>query len=264
MNRPWLLLTLLAASLPHLPAQELNRAAVAGRGEDESAVLRGAGLFAARCAACHGPEAKGTAAGADLIRSVPVRDDEKGERIAPLLRTAHPAGDLPALTGAQTGDLVAWLHVQVYAAANRDTYRFLNILTGDPKQGERFFSGAGKCATCHSVTGDLAGIGARFDPAVLQSMWMNPLRGRRGARSSAALTVTVTPAGGASVSGPLLHLDEFNVALRDASGAYRSFALDGDATRVEVHDPLQAHFDLYRTLTDADMHNVTAYLATLQ
>jgi hypothetical protein len=33
---------------------------------------------------------------------------------------------------------------------------------------------------------------------------------------------------------------------------------------VEIHDPLQPHFDLYRRLTDADIHNVTAYLATIK
>jgi hypothetical protein len=52
--------------------------------------------------------------------------------------------------------------------------------------------------------------------------------------------------------------------LRDSSGAYRSFALDNGVPRVEVHDPLQAHFDLYPHLTDADIHNMTAYLATLK
>ena len=30
-------------------------------------------------------------------------------------------------------------------------------LVGDAKAGETYFNGAGKCATCHSVTGDLDG-----------------------------------------------------------------------------------------------------------
>jgi hypothetical protein len=33
---------------------------------------------------------------------------------------------------------------------------------------------------------------------------------------------------------------------------------------VEVHDPLQAHTDMLRKYTDTDIHNVTAYLATLK
>ena len=34
--------------------------------------------------------------------------------------------------------------------------------------------------------------------------------------------------------------------------------------KVEIHDPLQAHTDLLGKYTDADIHNVTAYLVTLK
>ena len=63
---------------------------------------------------------------------------------------------------------------------------------------------------------------------------------------------------------PTRDLDDFNVALIDSSGEYRSFAREGDTPRVETHDPLQAHFDMLRKYTDADMHNLTAYLVTLK
>ena len=33
---------------------------------------------------------------------------------------------------------------------------------------------------------------------------------------------------------------------------------------MEVHDPLAAHAELLRQYTDADMHNVLAYLVTLK
>ena len=33
---------------------------------------------------------------------------------------------------------------------------------------------------------------------------------------------------------------------------------------MEVHDPLKAHTDMLRKYTDADIHNVTAYLVTLK
>lgn len=257
-----LLLALAAAA----PAQEPNRAAIAGSKEDEDSVDRGATLFAARCATCHGPAAKGTTPATDLIRSTLVRDDEKGELIAPVLREGRPAAGMPrpALTAAQIEDLTSWLHVQIYAAANRDTYAFLNILTGDAKQGERYFNGEGHCNSCHSPTGDLTGIGAKYDPPVLQSVWLNPSRTRGKAASKAARTATVTPLTGPPLSGVLEHLDEFNLVLRDAAGALHSFTLDGDTPHVEIEDPLQPHFALYRKLTDADIHNMTAYLATLQ
>ena len=37
-----------------------------------------------------------------------------------------------------------------------------------------------------------------------------------------------------------------------------------DRTKVEITDPLAAHKALLSTLTDKDMHDVTAFLATLK
>jgi cytochrome c oxidase cbb3-type subunit 3 len=258
------MLALVTAAACQAFAQAPSRAAMAGSGEDEGAVERGGAVFAAQCAACHGAGARGLTPATDLIRSTLVRTDEKGDRIRPVLSAGHPKQNAVTLTQGQTGDVIAWLHVQIYGAANRGTYEFLNILTGDPGQGRQFFQGEGGCASCHSPTGDLAGIGEKYDPPVLQSIWLNPRR-RRGAEAArTARTVTVTPRSGSAVSGTLERLDEFNLVLRDSNGAYRSFALDNDEPRVEVHDPLQPHFDLYRRLTDAQIHNMTAYLASLK
>jgi cytochrome c oxidase cbb3-type subunit 3 len=47
-------------------------------------------------------------------------------------------------------------------------------------------------------------------------------------------------------------------------GSRRSIARDGDVPKVEVHDPYEAHKKLVPTLTDNDMHDVTAFLATVK
>ena len=70
-------------------------------------------------------------------------------------------------------------------------------------------------------------------------------------------------ASGQTVSGTLEYLDDFDVALRDASGDYHSFSRDAHL-KVEVHDPLAAHAELLKKYTDADMHNLLAYLVTLK
>jgi cytochrome c oxidase cbb3-type subunit III len=50
-----------------------------------------------------------------------------------------------------------------------------------------------------------------------------------------------------------------------ADGDRRSISLEsGEAHKVEIHDPLDAHRQLARNLSDKDMHNVTAYLATIK
>ena len=54
------------------------------------------------------------------------------------------------------------------------------------------------------------------------------------------------------------------IALRTADGAERSFRRNGDVPKVEIRDPRDAHRKLWPTLSDSDMHNVTAYLVTLK
>ena len=246
-----------------------SAAAIAGSKEDPAAYARGAKLYATHCAGCHGPTAKGGPGAPDLVRSLLVLDDEKGILIAPVLREGRPDKGMPKpnLTEPQISDIVAWLHVQTYQAGHRGTYVFQNVVTGDAKKGEAFFGA--HCSSCHSATGDLAGIGRRYDPFSLQGRWLQPRGGRGRGRGGPApkateTTATVTLPGGKSVTGKLEHIDDFNIALRQADGEYRSFAREGDSPRVEVHDPLKAHNELLHTLTDRDIHNVTAYLVTLK
>ena len=57
----------------------------------------------------------------------------------------------------------------------------------------------------------------------------------------------------------------FTKRLRDDSGAYHSWVYDDvQGIRVEVHDPLEQHLKLLRQYSDADMHNILAYLETLK
>jgi mono/diheme cytochrome c family protein len=239
-------------------------AAITGSKEDPAAFERGAKAYAANCAGCHGAAARGTPGAPDLVRSLLVLDDEKGILIAPVLRNGRPEDGMPKpnLTEQQVSDIVAWLHVQTYAAGHRGTYAFQDVLTGDAKKGEAYFKTT--CAGCHSASGDLKGIGARFDSFTLQARWLQP-RGRGGSPSAKGqTTVTVTLASGEKITGALEHIDDFTVSLRDVSGEYRSFTRTGATPKVEVHDPLRPHVDLLRKYSDPDIHNVTAYLVTLK
>ena len=75
-------------------------------------------------------------------------------------------------------------------------------------------------------------------------------------------TATVPLANGVTISGKVMHVDEFDIAIRDGDGQYRSWPRR--SVKVEVRDPLQGHLDLMTKYTDADVHNVFAYLETLQ
>jgi cytochrome c oxidase cbb3-type subunit 3 len=235
---------------------------------DQATLDRGKKEFVSNCGFCHGPSAKGGEGGPDLLRSELVLDDVDGKDIAPVVLNGRPDKGMPkfALTGGQVSDIVAFLHEGIRAAAQRDTYKVLNIVTGNAKAGDAWFNGAGTCHNCHSVRGDLKGIGAKYDPVALQSRIVMPRgRGRGSAGDDAsALTVTVTLPSSQVFSGKLARIDDFTVCLIDSNGDYRSFTRNGDTPRVEVHDPLKAHMDLLIKYTDADIHNLTAYLVTLK
>ena len=79
-----------------------------------------------------------------------------------------------------------------------------------------------------------------------------------------AVTVTVTLPSGEKVEGRLVRIDDFLVSLSQADGTIRSFTRTGARPRVEVKDPLEPHRALLSVLTDKDMHDVTAFLATLK
>jgi len=255
-------LTLATSALPFAQPQPFDPAAV-GRGEK---------LLAAQCGFCHGANARGGSGGPDLLRSPIVLEDENGKELGEFLRAGRPDKGMPRFDLAQpdVSDLSAFLQSRIDAASNRGGYKILDIVSGDPKAGEAYFNGAGGCKACHSPTGDLKGIGSKYDPVALQSRFLMP-RGRRGAGrgaiaapESTAITVTVTPPGGQPMTGVLVRLTDFDVTLRDPSGTTRSWLRDGDTPKVVVTDPLKPHLDLLPKWTDADMHNMTAYLVTLK
>jgi cytochrome c oxidase cbb3-type subunit III len=242
---------------------------------DQAAVDRGQPLLVEHCGFCHGANARGGSGGPDLTRSVVVQEDEGGKQLGAFLRVGRPDRGMPKfdMPDAQVADLAAFLHAAIYLNANRRLYKILDIIVGDPKAGQAYFNGAGRCGTCHSPSGDLKGVGAKYEPATLQGRLLMP-RGRTGGPSApsgplyldpTAIKVTVTLASGESASGGLVRLTDFDVTLYDAAASrVRSFLRNGDVPKVVVTDPLQAHMDQLPKWTDAEMHNMTAYLASLK
>jgi mono/diheme cytochrome c family protein len=235
---------------------------------DPAARERGKTAFGAACGFCHGQNARGGEGGPDLLHSVIVLQDEGGKDLGEFLQKGRPEKGMPAFTGmpqTQSADIATFLHAEVLAAITQRTVQ-INIVTGDAKAGEAFFYGEGKCSSCHSVTGDLKGIGAKYDAITLQDKAMMPRGGTGfgGAAPGPKQTVNVTLPSGESYSGTLERITMFAVTLRDASGTRRTFSRNGDIPKVEVKDPLQGHFDNLLKITDKQMHDTTAYLVTLQ
>jgi cytochrome c oxidase cbb3-type subunit III len=237
-----------------------------GPAPDAAASARGEKIYAPTCGFCHGDKARG-AEGPNLVRSVVVLDDEKGELIGPVISQGRPDKGMPAFpsfTKDQLYDLAEYLHMQVELVANRGIYKHLNVVTGDAKAGEAYFNGAGGCKSCHSPTGDLAKIGARYQPEQLQTrfIWPGGGGGGRGAGGGAPQKVTVTLPSGETVVGALRRMDDFDISISDSKGNYRSWSRE--TVKVQLEDKLAGHRELLDKYTDKDMHDLTAYLVTLK
>lgn len=240
---------------------------------DQMAVDRGSSQFVSQCGFCHGSNARGGSSGPGLTRSELVQDDEGGRELGAFLRVGRPDKGMPAfqLTPDQVSDIATFLHAAIFLNANRRLYQILDIIVGDPKAGEAYFAGAGRCATCHSPSGDLKGVGAKYDPVTLQGRMLMP-RGGRGAGPPQpayldrnATRATITLPSRQTVSGVLVRLTDFDITLYDPqTSQIRSWLRNGDVPKVDVVDPLQAHIDMWTRWTDDDMHNMTAYLASLK
>jgi len=224
-------------------------------------VRAGEQRFAAQCAFCHARDTLGTDTGPDLTRSVFVAQDLRGDKIGPLIKAGRPEKGMPAidLSDAEIAAVVAYIHDQKVKMnaenGSRRNVELSQLQTGNAEAGTRYF--AANCASCHSATGDLKGVGTRFQGLALLQRMLNPTG--RGA-TPAKVTVQASPS--EIVLGSLVSRDEFTLVVNDAAGMRRSF--DARTTKFSVEDKLAAHFEQLGKYTDADMHNVLAYLQTLK
>jgi cytochrome c oxidase cbb3-type subunit 3 len=60
----------------------------------------------------------------------------------------------------------------------------------------------------------------------------------------------------------VVHEDEFNIGITAQDGWYRCWPKN--EVKIETKDPLEAHRELMNKYTDADVHNLFAYLETLK
>jgi cytochrome c oxidase cbb3-type subunit 3 len=255
------------------PAQQRDPA-------DPAIVAKGRAVYDLECRSCHGADLRGgERGGPNLLRVGRVLNDREGELIQPLLVGSHKTRLSPSgISPDDVKALAAYIHSVLATAPGQGAPPppakplQLNVLVGDAAAGERFF--AARCASCHSVTGDLRGIGARdLGPAQLQNLWVAGGRGGGGGRGAKPMaqappmttrretTVVVTLPAGQKYEGRLERIDDFMVTLTQADGTPRSFRRNGDVPKVDVRDPLEAHRNLLPIYTDKDIHDVTAYLA---
>jgi len=240
----------------------------------QDVLARGKALYETNCASCHAPDLRGSATGVSLLRSLPSLSDQHGELIG-----AEVAKHKPRLTLVEPDTVAVAEYIHSILATTggqgsppgrNPTGLNLNILVGDANAGQAYFTKV--CASCHSVTGDLKGLAAKYpDPRSLQNAWVagandsNPFGGRGG--GGAGNPVTVTMPDGHKLQGKLVRKDDFIVVLTLPDGTRKAIARNDGVPKVDVRDPNEAHKKMVLALDDPEnknMHDVTAYLATLK
>jgi cytochrome c oxidase cbb3-type subunit 3 len=230
-------------------------------------VREGEVRFGSQCGFCHGKDAAGGESGPDLTRAELVAQDSHGDKLSPVIRAGRPNNGMPAFPGLTPGELnavVAFLHTQMDKFAQlgggRRSVEPADLATGNAAAGREYFQGAGKCASCHSATGDLAGVGGKYQGLNLLRRMLYPTGIGPGAGPAA--TATFTLASGQSIVAPVIGEDDFSVTVLDPLGARQTY--QRSAVKLRINDPLAAHFEQLGKYTDADMHNVYAYLESLK
>src|SRR3954451_21581865 len=182
---------------------------------DPAVIARGKTLFEINCRLCHGADLRGgDMGGVNLLRSNLVLTDQHGELILPVVHGGRqtpgmpPMPPFPQIPDDDVKALAEYIHSVAATMRGQGNpppgteLTVLNILVGDANAGKTYF--AAKCSSCHSATGDLAGVASRIDdPVQLQNAWVagggrggGRGRGGRGAGGRGAtgreVTVTVT------------------------------------------------------------------------
>jgi cytochrome c oxidase cbb3-type subunit 3 len=263
-----------------------GRGAIAGRSPDrfsqfirplasQDVLLRGKSLYDANCVSCHAADMRGMAGkGNNLLRSAVAMDDQHGELVIASLAKHSPPITLVQTDGVAVSEYIhsvlATMGAQGSPPGRNPVGLHLNLLVGDPQAGKAYFDT--HCASCHSITGDLKGIGAKYDedPAGLQNAWVaGGAGGGRGGRGGGGggRKAIVTLQNGQKIEGTLVREDDFLVVLTLADGTRRAMSIENGWPKVDVADPQAAHKKMILDLDDPhdkNMHDVTAYLATLK
>jgi len=261
---------------------------------DPAAVARGTVLYEKilNCAACHGLTGRGGPSnGSDLTLSALAMQSDNGLALAAFIRVGRPEKGMPPvgtpLTEQDAADLSAKLRslgfaaAPVAAGAGRGgpplpaalAGQNLSIIVGDPVLGKRYFEGSvGKCSTCHAVRDgeaksatSLAHIATKYaDPKLMQNAMLINRGLNWSPRTNRDVTATITYADGRILKGYLTSVSDFKVVIRDDTERETEIVRKDGDPKVVLTDRLQHHLDLLAIYMDNDVHNLTAYLATLK
>jgi len=253
MSRLVLVAVFVSASIIALAAQDLPAAnPLAG---DAAAILGGTGLYRARCADCHGMDARG-------VRAPDLTSVWAAGRTDPALhrtiRNGIPGTQMPAINPRSTDEDI-WkilAYLKTLATPAPEPAR------GNAENGARIFRAA--CAGCHRIDGEGGRLGpdlSRVGVTRTRAAMTRQIRGASEDFINGYEPVTLTMANGQTVRGVKKNEDLFSVQIMDTRERIQGY-VKGDLRAFQ--NETKSAMPVYgpERLNQSDLDDLLAYLMT--
>ncbi|MEQ1869647.1 MAG: c-type cytochrome [Vicinamibacterales bacterium] len=220
------------------------------------AAQTGMGLFRARCADCHGMDARGVR-GPDLTQVWASGRSDEG--LFRTVRQGVPGTEMPAARG--TDDEIWKLLAYVKTLASPVA---TGVPAGNAENGARVFGA--QCAGCHRVNGRGGRLGPDLSRVGLSRARAALVRRIRGAEEDwidGYEPVTVTTKNGQTVRGVKKNGDLFSVQVMDTRDRIQGYNRADVQTVAEPKQSAMPPFDITR-LSENDLNDLLSYLSTLR
>lgn len=221
-------------------------------------IQRGARLFAANCALCHGPKGAG-GRGADLARPRLTRATDD-EALFQIVHDGIPGTEMPAnrtMTDHETWQVTAYVRTLGRAAGE--------AVAGNPAHGAALFRDKG-CIGCHAIGAEggrmgppLSDVGERRSAAYLRAALLDPAANL----PDGFLVAELRTARGKHITGIVLNEDTYSIQVRDLSGNLHSFWKQ-ELAALEEHDDRTPMPSFRGRLGDRELDDLVAYLVSLR
>lgn len=180
-------------------------------------------IYAVQCALCHGAEARGGEYGPGLAGNSDLRGKSAGW-LHDVIKNGIPSGGMPAfaLPPADLNALASWIQSMNIPATQ-------SAASGSRRDGEQYFFGVGKCASCHMVAGkgsvsgpDLSSISSERTVQEIRAALLEPSRNVTAGYAS----MTVKLRNGQTVHGFARSQSNFEITLQDSTGHFHRLLQD--------------------------------------